>query len=90
MYAIRSYYDRVMELAYEFMNMPEKVSVGGETITAERVEELLYHVGSEEKFSLLLGLLKREQMERTMIFINTKREGERLQALMEANRNNFV
>jgi len=76
---------RVMELAYEFMNMPEKVSVGGETVTADRVEEALYHVGSEEKFALLLGLLKQEQMERTMIFINTKRQGERLQGLMEAN-----
>ncbi len=76
---------RVMELAYEFMNMPEKISVGGETVTADRVEEVLYHVGSDEKFSLLLGLLKKEQMTRTMIFINTKRQGERLQGLMEAN-----
>ncbi|MGE4560087.1 MAG: DEAD/DEAH box helicase [Desulfobulbus sp.] len=77
---------RVMELAYEFMNMPEKVSVGGETVTADKVEEVLYHVGSVEKFSLLLGLLNREQMERTMIFVNTKRQGERLQGLMEANK----
>nr|WP_320012151.1 DEAD/DEAH box helicase [uncultured Desulfobulbus sp.] len=76
---------RVMELAYEFMNMPEKVSVGGDTITADRVEEALYHVGSDEKFSLLLGLLAQENMERTMIFTNTKREGVRLQGLMEAN-----
>nr|WP_321467201.1 DEAD/DEAH box helicase [uncultured Desulfobulbus sp.] len=76
---------RVMELAYEFMNMPQKVSVGGDTVTAERVEELLYHVGSTEKFSLLLGLLQREATQRTMIFVNTKRQGERLQGLMEAN-----
>ena len=76
---------RVMELAYEFMNMPEKVSVGGDTITADRVEEALYHVGSDEKFSLLLGLLAQENMERTMIFTNTKREGVRLQGLMEVN-----
>ena len=76
---------RVMELAYEFMNMPEKVAVGGDTITADRVEESLYHVGSDEKFSLLLGLLAQENMERTMVFTNTKREGVRLQLLMEAN-----
>ena len=76
---------RVMELAYEFMNMPEKLSVGGDAVTADRVEEVLYHVGSKEKFSLLLGLLKKEQMARTMLFINTKRMGERLQQLMEAN-----
>jgi ATP-dependent RNA helicase RhlB len=76
---------RVMELAYEFMNMPEKISVDSETMTAARVEEMLFHVGSQEKFSLLLGLLQREQMSRTMVFVNTKREGERLQDLMTAN-----
>lgn len=76
---------RVMELAYEFMNMPEKVTVSGDHLTADNIEEVLYHVASKEKFPLLLGLLRREGMERTMIFVNTKREGERLQALMAAN-----
>src|SRR5512137_2467325 len=64
---------RVMELAYEFMNAPEKVSVTPEQMTAERVEQVLYHASRKEKFPLLLGLLRREGMERTMIFINTKR-----------------
>ncbi|MCL2790984.1 MAG: DEAD/DEAH box helicase [Desulfobulbus sp.] len=76
---------RVMELAYEFMNMPEQVKVHDDHITADKVEEALYHVASKEKFPLLLGLLRRESMERVMIFVNTKREGERLQALMTAN-----
>jgi len=76
---------RVMELAYEFMNMPEKVTVSGEHLTADNIEEVLYHVASKEKFPLLLGLLRREAMERTMVFVNTKREGEYLQARMTAN-----
>jgi ATP-dependent RNA helicase RhlB len=67
---------RVMELAYEFMNAPVKVSVTPEQMTAERVEQLLYHVSRKEKFPLLLGLLRKEGMERTMIFVNTKREAE--------------
>src|SRR5512147_2331958 len=61
---------RVMELAYEFMNLPEKVSVTPEQMTAERVVQTLYHVASREKFPLLLGLLRKEGMERTMIFVN--------------------
>jgi len=76
---------RVMELAYEFMNVPEKVSVTGDTMTADNIEEVLFHVGRKEKFPLLLGLLRRDGMERTMIFINTKREGEYLYARMNAN-----
>jgi ATP-dependent RNA helicase RhlB len=76
---------RVMELAYEFMNVPEKVSVTPEQMTAERVEQVLYHVARKEKFPLLLGLLRREGMERTMIFVNTKREAEFLHDRLNAN-----
>ncbi|TLN01879.1 DEAD/DEAH box helicase, partial [bacterium] len=76
---------RVMELAYEFMNLPEKVSATPEKMTAERVEQVLYHVASKEKFPLLLGLLKKEGMSRTMIFVNTKREAEFLHDRLNAN-----
>lgn len=76
---------RVMELAYEFMNSPIKVSVTPETMTAERVQQLLFHCSKKEKFSLLLGLLRRDGMSRTMIFINTKREAEHLHNLLNAN-----
>ncbi len=76
---------RVMELAYEFMNTPTRISVTPESMTAERVEQLLFHCSRKEKFSLLLGLLRREGMARTMIFINTKREAEHLHNLLNAN-----
>ena len=76
---------RVMELAYEFMNVPVKVSVTPEQMTAERVEQVLYHVARKEKFPLLLGLLRKTGMERTMIFVNTKREAEFLQDRLNAN-----
>ncbi len=76
---------RVMELSYEFMNVPQKVSVTPEKMTAERVEQLLYHVANKEKFPLLLGLLRRDGMARTMLFVNTKREAERLQDRLNAN-----
>ena len=76
---------RVMELAYEFMNMPDKVSVTPEQMTAERVEQVLYHASRKEKFPLLLGLLKKVGMDRTMIFVNTKREAEFLQDRLCAN-----
>ncbi|MBN1141001.1 MAG: DEAD/DEAH box helicase, partial [Deltaproteobacteria bacterium] len=74
---------RVMELAYEFMNMPEKVQIQPEQVTAARIDHILYHVGRREKFPLLLGLLGKETgAERVLIFVNTKGEadflGERL------------
>ena len=66
----------VMELAYEHMNDPVKVAVEPEKITADKIEHVLYHVGRHEKLPLLLGVLQREQPERTLMFVNTKREAE--------------
>jgi ATP-dependent RNA helicase RhlB len=62
-----------MELAYEFMNNPIKISATPEQLTVAQVDEVLYHVTREEKLPLLLGLLKRERGERILIFTNTKR-----------------
>lgn len=67
---------RVMELAYEHMNLPEKISITPETVTVERVEQVLYHVGKHEKIPLLLGILKNESPERALIFVNTRRAAE--------------
>jgi ATP-dependent RNA helicase RhlB len=63
---------RVLELTYEYMNLPEFIAVTPETVTVEGIEQCLYHVGSDKKISLLLGLLKREKWKRTLIFVNTK------------------
>jgi len=77
---------RVMELAYEFMNLAEKVSIEPEQVTAERVEQIVYHVARREKFPLLLGLLKKETEDvRVMVFVNTKREGEHLSGRLQMN-----
>lgn len=63
---------RVTELSYEHMNGPVEVDVSPKTLTAENVEERLYHVGMDEKLALLLGIIKSENVERAMIFCNTK------------------
>ncbi len=77
--------NRVMELCYEHMNMPEKFSVTPEKITVELIEQTIYHVGLSEKFGFLLGFLRREQGGRYLVFCNTKAAAERLEALLSAN-----
>jgi ATP-dependent RNA helicase RhlB len=63
---------RVLELTYEFMNLPEFISVTPDQITVEGIDQVLFHVGRDKKLSLLLGLLKRETWSRMLIFVNTK------------------
>ncbi len=76
---------RVMELTYEYMNLPEFIAVTPETVTVEGIEQSLYHVGSDKKVSLLLGLLKREDWSRMLIFVNTKVGVEMLTHKLKGN-----
>jgi ATP-dependent RNA helicase RhlB len=78
---------RVMELAYEHMNLPEKISITPEKVTVDQVEQVLYHVGKHEKIPLLLGILKKEEPDRAIIFVNTRRAAEMV--VERLNRNNW-
>ena len=69
---------RVLELAYEHMNEPEKLVVETEFITAAKVRQKLYYPADEEKLPLLIGLLSRSEGARTMVFVNTKAFVERV------------
>lgn len=76
---------RVMELSYEFMNVPEKFVVTPEQMTVELVEQQIYHVGKTEKFGLLLGMFRREPDGRYLIFCNMKVTAEHVKAALDAN-----
>jgi Superfamily II DNA and RNA helicases len=74
---------RVLELAYEHMNEPQKLVVETEHITAARVRQRMYFPADEEKLPLLLGLLSRSEGARTMVFVNTKAFVERVARALE-------
>ncbi|MBT2753827.1 ATP-dependent RNA helicase RhlB, partial [Lysobacter sp. ISL-50] len=74
---------RVLELAYEHMNEPEKIVVETEFITAAKVRQKVYFPADEEKIPLLLGLLSRSEGARTMVFVNTKAWVERVARALE-------
>jgi ATP-dependent RNA helicase RhlB len=63
---------RVLELAYEHMNEPEKLVVETQGITAAKVRQKIFFPANEEKLPLLIGLLSRSEGARTMVFVNTK------------------
>ena len=76
---------RVMELAYEHMNNPELIRIEPDKVTADRVRQIMYMPSANEKIALLIGLLKRMDAHRTMVFVNTKRVAEQLSAYLEGN-----
>ncbi len=76
---------RVKELAYEHMNTPQHVQIEPEQITAKKVREVLYYPSNPDKLSLLLGLMNKHQPEKSMIFVNTKRDAETIFSMLRAN-----
>ena len=76
---------RVNELAYEYMNTPKLVEIASETRAASKISQVLYHVSSDEKISLLVGLLNTQKPFRTIIFANTKRVVSLLVGYLNSN-----
>ncbi len=76
---------RVMELAYEHMNDPELIRIEPEKVTADRVKQCIYFPSNTEKLPLLIGLLRRLDARRTLVFVNMKRDAEQVAAFLSVN-----
>ncbi len=63
---------KVRNLAWSFMNEPAEIEVNPEEITVNAITQELFHVAKNEKFSLFLQLLKKENPENCLVFTNTK------------------
>jgi ATP-dependent RNA helicase RhlB len=77
---------RVLELAYEHMNDPELARIESDKMTVDRVTQCIYFPAMEEKLPLLLTLLRDRDVSRTMVFVNTRREADRLRDALQHNR----
>jgi len=76
---------RVMELAYEHMNEPELIQIEPDKITADRVRQAIFFPSNEDKMPLLIGLIREMGAGRIMVFVNMKREAERVESYLGAN-----
>jgi ATP-dependent RNA helicase RhlB len=63
----------VKNLAWEYTVNAEEITIESQTVTVNEIDQFLYHVSSDDKMKLLLGILRREQPESVIIFCNTKR-----------------
>lgn len=72
---------RTRQIAWEHMNEPFEIILNPDRVTVDTISQVIYHVESREKMSLLLGILKTCEKENALIFTNTKNA-----AFMVANR----
>jgi len=76
---------RVRELAWEYMHDPAEIEIQSEQVTVDGITQELYHVGRDEKMSLLLGVLRRDNPENALIFTNTKHMAVEVAKRLELN-----
>ena len=76
---------KVMELAYEHMNNPEEITIEGDAVVIDMITEYSYYPADEEKLPLLVNLLKRDNHERILVFVNTRHGVEKVANVLSAN-----
>ncbi|MBM4208019.1 MAG: DEAD/DEAH box helicase [Gammaproteobacteria bacterium] len=76
---------KVTELAYEHMNNPVLVKIETEEVTSKAIKQSAYCPANDQKLPLLIGILNQHKPQRSIIFVNTKRCAEELDATLNAN-----
>jgi ATP-dependent RNA helicase RhlB len=75
----------VKNLAWEYTKSPREIEIKPETVTVDEVEQILYHVHSNDKMKFLMGILERENPESAIIFCNTKKYTEIVAKRLDIN-----
>ncbi|MBB6480816.1 DEAD/DEAH box helicase [Spirochaeta isovalerica] len=76
---------KVGNLAWEHLNNPGEIVIEPENVTVDAITQELYHVGTNEKMQLLLGILKKENPETAIVFTNTKHTAYEVSKRLEHN-----
>ena len=77
--------DQVKELAFEYLENPEYISVNPEVMTPERIEQHAIICESTQKLQVMLGMLRKHAPKCSIIFTNTKLVAEWLHYKLEGN-----
>jgi ATP-dependent RNA helicase RhlE len=74
----------IAELAAQFLDNPQQVSVAPQSTTAERVDQAVIHVDQSKKQELLHALLADKAVKRALVFTRTKHGADRVVKKLES------
>jgi ATP-dependent RNA helicase RhlE len=75
----------VMHLAHEMLHQPVRIDVAPPTVTADRIEQRLFHVNAQDKRKLLVDLLHDPKLARVIVFTRTKHGANKVVEHLEKN-----
>lgn len=68
----------IVKLSKTILGTPKRITIQPEQATAERVEQVVYHVPKKQKRKLLLHLIKEKDMDAVLVFSRTKHGANRI------------
>jgi len=76
---------KVKALASEYMNQPYELMLSPDSVTVEQIDQVLYHLGSDEKMSVLIAFLSNPKLSNALIFTNMKHTALRVSKRLNMN-----
>ncbi|MEN8246620.1 MAG: ATP-dependent RNA helicase RhlB [Thermodesulfobacteriota bacterium] len=70
--------DDIIRLATQWTRRPVTVEIEPNQVAVDSVEQIVYIVTTEEKFSLLFNIIDKQNLERVLVFCNRRDEVRRL------------
>lgn len=75
--------DSIRGFASSILRNPKTVSVTPKVVTVEKITQTLYHVDKKDKSSLLVKLLKNDELNKIIVFSRTKHGANRIVQVLE-------
>jgi ATP-dependent RNA helicase RhlB len=76
----------VINLSDQWTYNPVKVEIEPEQVTTDTVEQIVYIVTAEDKYTLLYNLIQQNHWERVMVFANRRDQTRKLSDMLRAHR----
>jgi len=73
----------IMDLSQRWTHEPISIEIEPESVATDTVEQIVYIVTSEEKYTLLYNLLRKVELSRTIIFANRRDETRKLAEILK-------
>lgn len=70
--------ENIVRLATQWTRKPVTIEIEPEQIAVDTVEQIVYIVTTDEKFSLLFNIIDKQNLERVLVFCNRRDEVRRL------------
>jgi len=66
----------VKNLAWEYTTDAKEIEIETKNVTVSEINQMIFHVPSDDKMKLLLGIISKEKPDSIIVFCNTKRSCE--------------